>query len=181
MTLLGAEQALTEAVELLWQAVGELALTVYEDRPAGADLAVVDDLGEQVSELQGEVAAARLLLRAAEGGTAVELVTCLPQVAALLDAAGRRYWRRLRAYAPVAELRRAARRGGAELPWWQRSVEAGAARCEEPLAACAAAVSACWREICGVAVTAPPVPAPSPPPVPAHPSAGPGAQPRRSS
>jgi len=36
MTLLGAEQALTEAVEQLWQAVGELALTVYEDRPAGA-------------------------------------------------------------------------------------------------------------------------------------------------
>jgi len=65
MTLLGAEQALTEAVEQLWQAVGELALTVYEDRPAGADLAVVDDLGEQVSELQGEVAAARLLRRAA--------------------------------------------------------------------------------------------------------------------
>jgi hypothetical protein len=170
MTLVGAEQVLARAVEQLWQAVGELALTVYEDRPAAADLAVVDDLAEQVSELQGEVAAARGVLRAA-------LVPDLPELAAHLDAATRRYWRRMRAYAPVAELRRAARRSGdAELAAWQRSVETGAARCEEPLAACATAVNACWREVFGAA---PPVP--PPPSVPADPGAGPGVDPRRSS
>ena len=37
MTLITAQQALSRAVEELWQAVGELALIVYEDRPRDAD------------------------------------------------------------------------------------------------------------------------------------------------
>lgn len=163
MTLITAEQTLIRAVEQLWQAVCELVLIVHEDRPHDADLAVVDDLAEQVSELQGEVAAARQLLRAAEGRMVAELVPSLPQVGAQLDAAGRRYWRWLRSHAPVAELRRTARRNrGCELVGWQQSVEASAERCEEPLAACAAAMHACWQEVCGVTpdlASSPPVPA----------------------
>ncbi len=168
MTLITAQQALSRAVEELWQAVGELALIVYEDRPRDADLAVVDDLAEQVSELQGEVAAARQLLRVAEGRTVAELVPCLPEVSAHLDATARRYWRRLRAHTPVAELRRAARSRRGELPGWQHSVDDSAARCEEPLVACAAAMHACWQEVCGTPAGLVDTP-PARPPVPADP------------
>jgi hypothetical protein len=143
MTLPAVHAQLTVAVEGFWQAVSELVLIVHEDRPGDADLAAVDDLGERVTELQGEVAAARALLR--DGDL---LVPRLPQVAARLDAALLRYWRDLRSYPAVSALRQAVRRQGGELPSWEATVEASAARCEEPFAAVAATLNACWQEIC---------------------------------
>jgi hypothetical protein len=143
MTLPAVHAQLTVAIEGLWQAVSELALIVHEDRPGDADLAAVDDLGERVSELQGEVAAARALLR--DGDL---LVPRLPRFAAHLDTALLHYWRDLRSYPVVSALRQAARRQGGELPAWEGSVEASAARCEEPFAVIAATLNACWQEIC---------------------------------
>jgi hypothetical protein len=147
MTIPTAEQALYDGVERLWQAVSELVLTVHEDRPVDTDLVVVDDLAEQVSELQGDIAAVREILEPARAADA-DTFARLPYVAARLDAAGTRYWRELRAYGPVGELRRAARRGGGEFSAWQRSVDASVQRCEEPLTDCVAALHARWRELC---------------------------------
>jgi hypothetical protein len=143
MTLPAVHAQLAAAVEGLWEAVSELALIVHEDRPSYADLAAVDDLGERVSELQGEVAASRALLR--DGDL---LVPRLPGVAAHLDAALLHYWRDLRSYPPVSALRQAVRRQGGELPSWEATVEASAARCEEPFAVIAATLNLCWQEIC---------------------------------
>jgi hypothetical protein len=143
MTLPAAVDGLAASIEDLWQSVSELVLTVHEDRPADSDLAAVDELSERVSELQGDVAAARTLVRAAD-----PLVPVLPRVAALLDGAGRRYWRDVRGYSAVAALRGAARRRGGDLPAWRGAVEAGALRCEHPFAATATALNACWQEIC---------------------------------
>jgi len=143
MTLPEAASRLAASVEDVWLSVCELVLTVYEDRPSGCDLAAVDDLSERVSELQGDVAAARVLL--SPGGP---LLPALPSVAAHLDAAHRRYWRDMRGYRAVAALREASRRRGGGLPAWQCAVEASAARCEEPLTAAVTALNACWQEIC---------------------------------
>jgi hypothetical protein len=143
MTLPEAHARLAVAVEDLWQAVSELVLIVHEDRPGDVDLAAVDDLGERVSELQGEVAAARALLRDGD-----MLVPRLPRFAAHLDAALLRYWRELRSYPAVSALRQAVGRQGGELPAWEGTVEASAARCEEPFAVVAATLNACWQEIC---------------------------------
>jgi hypothetical protein len=143
MTLSAVHAQLTVAVEDLWQAVSELVLIAHEDRPGDADLAAVDDLGERVSELQGEVAAARTVLR--DGDL---LVPGLPQFAAHLDAALLRYWRDLRSYPAVSALRQAVGRRGAELVAWEGIVEASATRCEQPFAVVAATLNACWQEIC---------------------------------
>jgi hypothetical protein len=143
MTLLAVHAQLTASVEALWQAVSELVLTVHEDRPGETDLAAVDDLGERVSELQGEVAAARELLQ--DGDL---LVPRLPEVAAHLDVALLRYWRDLRSYPAVSALRQGVRRQGGESPIWEATVEASAARCEEPFAVIAATLNLCWQEIC---------------------------------
>jgi hypothetical protein len=143
MTLPAVHAQLTAAIDELWQAVCELVLIVHEDRPGDADLAAVDDLGERVSELQGEVAAARALVRESD-----PLLLLLPQVAAQLDAATLRYWRDLRSYPAVSGLRQAVRRQGGELPAWEATVEASTARCEDPFAAVAATLNTCWQEIC---------------------------------
>jgi hypothetical protein len=143
MTLPAVYTQLAAAVEGLWEAASELVLIVHEDRPSDADLAAVDDLGERVSELQGEVAASRALLR--DGDL---LVPRLPQVAAHLDAALLHYWRDLRSYPAVSALRQAVRRQGGELPSWEATVEASATRCEEPFAVIAATLNTCWQEIC---------------------------------
>jgi hypothetical protein len=143
MTLPAVHAQLTVAVERLWEAVSELVLIVHEDRPNDADLAAVDDLGERVSELQGDVAAARALLRDDD-----LLVPRLPEVAAHLDAALLRYWRDLRSYPAVSALHRAVRRQGGELPVWGATVAASVARCEEPLDVIVATLNTCWQEIC---------------------------------
>jgi hypothetical protein len=143
MTLPAVHAQLTAAVEDLWQAVCELVLTVHEDRPGEVDLAAVDDLGERVSELQADVAAARELLRDSD-----QLVPRLPEVAAHLDAALLRYWHDLRSYPAVSALRQGVRRQGGESPVWEATVEASAARCEEPFGAIASSLNACWQEIC---------------------------------
>jgi hypothetical protein len=147
MTLSAAATRLSLALENLWLSVSELALTVQEDRPAASDLAAVDDLAERVSEFQAELSSARTLL-AGDDGDDGDLMLALPRIAAHLDAFNLRYWRDLRSLTALTALRQAARRRGGELPAWQRIVEAGADRCEKPLADATGALNVCWQEIC---------------------------------
>lgn len=142
--------ALAAALDEVWSAVGELVLIVHEDRPLQADLAFLDDFAEQVSEIQGDVAAAcRILVPGPQLGA-------LPVVATHLGAAERRYWRSVRGHPTVVELRLAARRVGGEFAGWRRSVERSAEHCEAPLVAAADALLRCWREICGEPPDPPP-------------------------
>jgi hypothetical protein len=143
MTWQSAEAGLVDAVEGLWQSVSELVLIVFEDQPEDADLAAVDDFTERVSEVQAHLAAARGLLQGAG-----RLTQRLPAVHVHLAAATTRYWRDVRAFGPVVELRRVARERGGALPAWLRGVEASARRCEHPLGAATLALNSCWQEIC---------------------------------
>jgi len=134
---------LGRSLDELWFAVCELVVTVHEDRPAGSDLAVVDDLAERVSELQADVHAARR--------AAAEPSSTVPQgfdaIGIHLARAGTRYWRDFRAHAPVAHLRAAARSRGVEWQAWRGSVEEAVERIESPLAGATAELRAGWHEV----------------------------------
>lgn len=151
MTVQGAVGRLAAAVEELWAAVCELMLTVAEDQPRGEGLAVSDQLVETVSELQGDVAAARTGL----AGAQAVVVAGLPQVAVHLHRVSSRYWRDVRGHEPVAQLRAATRQRGGEWTAWRRSVEQSAARLADPLESVADALDAGWQELCQLAGPAP--------------------------
>lgn len=144
MTRQRAHAELVAAVDELWATVSELVLIALEDAPRSADLAVIDDLVDSVSGLQGDVAAGReLLARGAGPLPAAELA----QLAQQLVAAATRYWRSIRAHEPVAQLRRAARARNGEWAAWVSSVQESAARCETPLWSAQAACHAAWTEL----------------------------------
>jgi hypothetical protein len=123
--------------------VSELALTVLDDRPVDADLAVLDAFAEQVSELQGAVAGARELLVADES----PVRRSLAEVAAHLEAAEAVYWAELRSFERMSEVRRAARRCGPEAVAWRGGVDASLQRCLAPLALTREAMLAAWAEV----------------------------------
>ncbi|MGC4109534.1 MAG: hypothetical protein QM747_03725 [Nocardioides sp.] len=128
----------------LEQAVTELVTIVHEDRPHGSEIAVIDALGETVSELQAAtVQANELLARVTEPRLVPAYLGAIDEAVATAEHI---YWRQLRAFGPVSLLRRAERRDGREWPTWQRSVEASELRCELPLSEARAAVLRAWRE-----------------------------------
>jgi hypothetical protein len=176
VTVLGVVERLSTAVEDLWSAVCELMLTVASDQPRGPGLAVTDHWVETVSELQGDVAAARAQLAAMlpttmlpttmlpttmlpttglTAAAATPVVATLPDVVVHLHRAGSRYWRDIRGHEPVAQLRAGTRQRGGEWTVWRRSVEQSAARLVEPLESVADAVDAGWQELCQLATTPP--------------------------
>jgi hypothetical protein len=138
---------LQDAVDELWLSVGELALTVLDDRPDEADLAVLDAFAEQVSELQGAVAGARELLTVEPERARQAAPAELPSIAAHLDAAWAIYWSELRRYERIGEVRRAARRCGPAALAWRSGVDASLQRCEAPLATTREALLASWNEV----------------------------------
>jgi hypothetical protein len=144
MSLESAHRELRQRCRELGDAVTELVTIVHEDRPQGSDVAVVDALTETVSELQSSAVAA------AEQVDLVGEARALPGRLGLIDAAmaacATTYWRDLRAFGPVSQLRVAARRGGPEWRRWQHSVELSQQRCEQPLFEASAAVRAAWGE-----------------------------------
>ena len=144
MSLTRADAALAAAGDELWLAVSELAVTVHEDRPAASDLAVVDDLAERVSELQGTAHQIRELCRS---GQVLQMPARLDAIAALADAAETYYWHALRSHDPVAKLRAASRGRGDEWLAWRRSVEDAVRRCEPPLGELAGALRVAWHEV----------------------------------
>jgi len=143
MTLQSARAQLELAVERTWSAIGELVLITLEDQPTAGSLAVADALAEQISEIQGDLAGVR-----SELADRTDLVEALPAVMAGLDDAALRYWQRVRAHGPTAQLRDATRRLGGSWPGWRRSVEQSAQRCEQPFTQTAAALQVCCQEIC---------------------------------
>jgi hypothetical protein len=131
---------LQDAARNFWQAVAELAVTVFDDHPEDTDLVVVDDLMEHVSELQSAADAVR---RAAD---------CQPLNVAFLglihdnaDEAVAIYLGKLLGYRATYELRLAARRRDNEWRSWAAGVEQALARCAEPLEHLRTAVRASWR------------------------------------
>jgi hypothetical protein len=116
-------QDLAAAVEELWRSVTELVLITVEDQPGEPAPAAVDAFAEQVTELQGEVAAVRSVASYPAG----------PSTWSSLDAVTWRYWQRIRAFDEVAALRTATRRRGAGWAAWQRSVEQSARSFEDAL------------------------------------------------
>ncbi len=144
MSLESAHAGLRARCRDLAEAVTELVTIVHEDRPQGSEIAVIDALTETVSELQAAtVQANELLAQVAEPRA---LTTYLGPIDEAVAAAERIYWRDLRAFAPLSELRHAARRGSREWRTWQRSVETSQLRCELPMQETTAAVRAAWRE-----------------------------------
>jgi hypothetical protein len=144
---------LSAAVDQLWGAICELALVVLEDQPEAEGLAVTDQLVETVSEVQGAVAEARLRLAVCASPDLLAVAELAPAVAALRSAAVR-YWRDVRGHEAVAALRAGTRQRGGGWPAWRRSAEVSALRCAEPMDAVAAALDACWREVCRLAADA---------------------------
>lgn len=145
---------LAAAVDGLWGAVCELALVVLEDQPEAEGLAVTDQLVETVSEVQGAVAEARLRLAVCSSPDRPAVAELAPAVAALRSASVR-YWRDVRGHEAVAALRAGTRQRGGEWLAWRRSAELSALRCAEPMDDVAAALDACWQEVCRLAADAP--------------------------
>jgi hypothetical protein len=143
MTMQSARAQLELAVEEAWSAIGELVLIALQDQPTAGSLAVADAVAEQISEIQGDLDGARFAL-----ADRADLVDVLPAVMAGLDQAALRYWQRVRAHGPTAQLRDATRRLSGPWPSWRRSVEQSAHRCEQPFAQTAAALQVCCQEIC---------------------------------
>jgi hypothetical protein len=144
MTRQQAQVHLVYAFDLLWSAVGELVLITVEDVPRPPGLAVADDLTDAVTGLQGEVAACRELIAVAPERLSART---LASVQEQLTAAASRYWRSVRAWEPVSELRQGARTRSLEWTAWADSVLASAARCETPLLAAEASCQAAWTEL----------------------------------
>lgn len=145
MSLTTALDDMRSANAALSGAVAELAMTVLEDRPIASEVAVVDNLGELVSELQASVVEAHEELQRVTDVR--QLPVRLPQIDLSVAAFSTRYWRDLRAHAPLAELRATARGRGIEWRTWQRSVEQSQLRCEPHLYRAVASVRAAWREV----------------------------------
>jgi hypothetical protein len=145
MSLSTALHTMRDKVAALNSTVAELVMIVHEDRPTDSELAVVDHLGEVVSELQAGVVEASTELAAIVDTK--HLPERLPAIDNALSDCALRYWRDLRRYEARAELRRSARSRGVEWRTWQGSLEASELRCEEPLTGALATVRASWREI----------------------------------
>jgi hypothetical protein len=145
MSLTTALDDMRSATAALGGAVAELAMTVLEDRPAASDTAVVDNLGELVSELQGSVVEAQSELALVTDVR--QLPVRLPHIDRAVAACSTRYWRDLRAHAPLARLRATARSRGIEWRTWQRSVEQSQLRCEPYVDRADAAVRSAWGEV----------------------------------
>jgi hypothetical protein len=143
MTLEQARKDLQTGVRDLWAAVAELMLIAVEDEPDTQGLAAVDDLTEQISEMQGSVAAAAALLE----GDGEDFVIHVADITRHLDEARTRYWQQLRGHDRVQAVRTAVRRCGGSWPAWQRTVEESSRRCEQPFEAVARSLYACWHEV----------------------------------
>jgi hypothetical protein len=111
----------------LWQRVSELVVTVVEDRPAGADLAAVDDLCDSVTELQGAVWDVVRAFQSADRGESI-VTGC-----ELLHATTLLLWRDLIAGRRLAAVATSARRRGVDLRPWLDSTRVAVETVADPL------------------------------------------------
>jgi len=141
--VLNSQEQLAEAATRLWEAVMELAVTVFEDHPADTNLVMIDDLMERVSELQGACDAIRRGVDRPDSGRA-DVLAVVDEAA---DAAVIAYWRDLRSYRPIFELRRAARMRSPEWRGWATGVEQALEHCAQPIDDMRAAIRAAWQAL----------------------------------
>lgn len=145
MSLGSAVIDLRNVTSTLEQAVSELVMIAHEDRPVGSEVAIVDHLAETVSELQSAaVLAAR---HVAEIGGPRALPNHLPDVDEAVAGCSTTYWRDLRSYAVLHDLRRTASRRGVEWRTWQQSIELSLLRCEAPVLQATRSVRSAWQEV----------------------------------
>ena len=152
MTVDDSRAALQRAVRDLWNAVAELVLSTNDDQPEEGDLAAAEQVAQLAVEIQARLAEA---LAGFAGGPLASTEGALRELSdleRLLREASLIYWRDLRAYGPVSQLRGSTRRRRGEWPSWWSGVEQSLERCEEPLVAAGLAVGGVWREL----VTSPP-------------------------
>lgn len=165
MTISLALRDLRDSTRQLSDAVTELATIAHEDRPAGSDVAAVDQYVELVTEFQAAVVTAAAELAGLDGAYAV--AQRMPRVDDALAHAQLRYWRDLRSHDVVGTMRRAARRGGPDWRAWQGTVEQSQRRCEPPLLDSLAGARRVWLELAELVplwLTRPPSHTPTTPP-----------------
>lgn len=141
MTVDDSRAALHRAMRELWDAVTELVLSTNDDQPEESDLASAEHVAQLAIEVQGRLAEA---LAGLTGGAPLHEVSDAER---LVREAGLIYWRDLRAYGPVTQLRGSTRRRGGVWPSWWSGVEQSLERCEEPFVAAGRAVGAAWHEL----------------------------------
>ena len=147
MTVEERRAALYEAVRELWLAVAELVLSTNDDQPVQNDLAPAEDVAELAVEIQGKLAEAMATLSAGPPETSRDALREVGVVESLVREASLIYWRDLRAYRPIAQLRSSTRRRKGVWPSWWFGVEQSLQRCEGPLVAVGETVGAALNEL----------------------------------
>jgi len=166
MTMQRALTQLDGALVELWCAVGELIIIVVEsqpqpakkaaglelvdlrsilrvDRPRPVGLAVVDDMAALVSDIQGDVAAARTYLAA----DAAHELPRLSSINERVQAVNLRYWHKLRTFDAIAQLKASTRRAEPEWVTFEKTLVASIIRCQAPLENVVVAMHDCWQEV----------------------------------
>jgi hypothetical protein len=152
VTIDDSRVALHLAMRNLWTAVAELVLSTNDDQPEESDLAAAEHVAQLAVEIQGRLAEALARFAGGPPASTGDALRELRDLERLLREAGLIYWRDLRAYGPVSQLRGSTRRRGGAWPSWWSGVEQSLERCEEPLVAAGQAVGTVWHEL----VIAPP-------------------------
>ena len=156
MSTRSAFDGLHAATSALDSAVAGLTMTTVEDRPVGAELAVVDRLAATVAEVQSSVVlAGQRIAEVLDMGT---LPMHLGAIDAAIGASAITFWRDLRSFDAINDLRRATAKRDVEWRAWQQSFELSLLRCEQPLLDATAAVAAAWREIADLLTKGPNLP-----------------------
>jgi hypothetical protein len=139
--------ALHRAVRDLWLAVAELVLTTNDDQPEETDLASAENVAQLAVEIQARLAEAVAAFAGWQPANTEDACRELCDVERLIRETSLIYWRDLRAYGAISQLRASTRRRGGAWPSWRSGVEQSLERCEEPLVAAGQAVGTAWHEL----------------------------------
>jgi len=152
MSLETAFSDLCQRLRMLRDALSSLRLTVVEDKPLHADLALLDRRADTVDDILSS--AEEALNAASRGCRALKspakrdvarkaLARCQEAFAAL----SLRFQSDLASYDRVAELISLGRQRGGEWRSWAASVKQALQQCEQPTCDAGQALFACWREL----------------------------------
>lgn len=151
MTLEAAFDQLCSALEQARDALAGLRLTVVEDKPAGADVALIDLLDDRIESVRGRLQEA--LIEALDGRQAARrfdydgarraLTGCRPVAAR----AAREFAADIASYEAIVEVRRLGQRRGGEWRGWSAGVKQGIDACTPPLFDTIERLFDCWQEL----------------------------------
>jgi len=147
VTVDDSRAALHRALRDLWLAVAELVLSTNDDQPEQSDLASAEHVAQLAVEIQARIAGALTPFAAGSTSSIENALREVCDVERLVREANLIYWRDLRAYGPVSELRSSTHRRRGAWPSWWSGVEQSLERCEEPLVAAGQAVGNAWHEL----------------------------------